>query len=352
MHFKKPRVSAAMLTVLMLILFLILFIVNIAASLASSQGEGAPSDLEAAVTDTLSAPESDGADSAVSVPAAVTYGQVFENGFTVRRIDSNKPPQLPEGSGAVIEETHDVSFDLSSSDGIVRITDKSLSGAQIDVDAVETRYEPQSGTPTVVIYHTHTTEGYAQKLDLYYPLQSDGMAKSESTSVVAAGSTLKNELERLGINAVHITDTFDSPSRSGSFARSKAALKKELEKLDRVDLVIDLHRGVIQQTGGARVKPTVYLNGYRAAQIRLKTAYGERGELQKQLAAALTLQRRLAYISPLLCMPVSLESQTYNFDISAPAVMIEIGTDRNTVSEAKLTAAVLAQAVWEMLTEE
>jgi len=58
----------------------------------------------------------------------------------------------------------------------------------------------------------------------------------------------------------------------------------------------------------------------------------------------------VAKISEYIAMPVSLESQVYNLNVPYPAVMVEIGTDENTVGEAKLTAALLAQAVVGMLT--
>ena len=244
-------------------------------------------------------------------------------------------------------------FDFSSSDGLVTVADTSLTNVTVDVDSIEALFSPQEGAPTVVIFHSHTTEGYASSLEDTYALGSDGIAKETNQSVVAAGRVLADELTRLGVNTVHITDVFDSPSRSGAFARATAAVKARLSSLPRVDLVIDLHRGVIQQTGGARIKPTFYLNGRRAAQMKIiACADGDTESQKTRLAAAFSLMHSIARISPLIAMPVSLESQIYALDLPAPAVMIEIGTDRNPVDEAKLSSALLARAIADMLKSE
>jgi len=252
---------------------------------------------------------------------------------------------VPDGYGAVREETRSEEPDFVSSDGLCRVQNKTLSSLSLDIDGILASFSPQKGTPTVIIYHTHTSEGYAARADGLYKRGKDGLTdSSELNGVIAAGNALAESLTSRGITVIHLTDTFDSPSRSGSFLRSRAAVEKLLSTLTRADLVIDLHRGVWQQTGGDRIKPTLSVSGQKTAQITLIGTADD-----TSLAPTLALSHALHSLSPHLSLPVSLEKQGYNLTLDAPCVMAEIGTDVNTVSEAENAASLLGEAIASLL---
>ena len=359
MHFRKSEAGTAVLTGVLLLIFAVLFTSGLFLSSAGVIGD-------VSSFSSAHASSSPGASSSRGDPdvpsSSVSSGEpdiweVFADGTDIRPVDTYRPASVPAGCGGILEETREVSMDFPCSDGLTGITDKSLSGVTVDPDALlRDNHVEKSSAPTVVIYHTHTGEGYEERLTEYYSVGESGDAKSYEYSVAAVGDVLTEALESLGVNVIHITDSFDYPSRSGSFKRSAAAVEKALEGVDNVSLVIDLHRGTLQQTGGDRVKPTVYVNGQRAAQISLIAACDADGSLgvsdwEEKLALSLALNRELCSMSPLLALPVSMESQAYNLHLPYPCIMAEIGTDVNTIEEAELSALLLARAVASLVSE-
>lgn len=352
MHFYKRESGVTGLALSLLLVFALLFILG--GVLHFKDRNKTPDDVSSDLSseDASESPSFyDESESDVSKMPPLTYEDVFAAGYDIRRVDSSCPVSVPEGKGAIAEETRQIRGDFSSSDGLVSVLNKTLFPLNLSIDSLLTSYEGDSHeAPTVVIYHTHTSEGYEERLNSYYSLEKSGLTEDSELNVLAVGKVLKNRLEAKGIRVIHITDVFDSPSRSGSFKRSQAALEKRLKNEKNIALVIDLHRGTVQRTGGDRVKPTVYANGRKAAQISLIACCDADNSLgfpdwETKLALSLALQKECSLISPLLMTPVSLESQKYNLSLSYPCVMAEIGTDVNTIDEAKLSAALFADAV-------
>lgn len=253
----------------------------------------------------------------------------------------------PTGYSPVREETRQPEADFISTDGLCSVTNKSLTQLSLDLDALCNAVTFAPGVPTVVLYHTHGSEGYETTDKGLFLSDKDGLAGDRSSSVRAVGDVLAEELTALGVNVIHLGDLFDTPSRSGSFKRSRAAVEKVLASLDRVDLVIDLHRGTLPCSDGSRVKPTVLSDGKKTAQITLIACYGgDQVPLwQERLGIALCLQREMNRLSPYITLPVALETQTYNLDMEAPCLMVEVGTDVNTSTEAARAAVFLARGV-------
>ena len=346
MHFHSKELRSSSLIIFLLMIFLVLFTFTAILSLSQSGKDITSSFSSDSPTESNGSKEE--IESISSFLQEIT--DIFADGFDIREVETVMPVSVPEGYGAVIETTRDIKGDIISADEMLSITNKTLSAAEIDIDRLMSKYPvtPVS-SPTVIIYHTHTSEGYEKNANEYYPLGKSGVTENEALSVTAVGEALKARLENYGINVIHIKDSFDSPSRSGSFKRSAAAVMKAAENKN-VALVIDLHRGILVQTGGDRIKPTVYCNGRKAAQIGLISCYDKDGTLgcpgwESNLSLSLSLSRELNSFSPLLTLPVSLESQKYNLYLPYPCIMTEIGTDVNTIEEAKLSAILLGDAI-------
>lgn len=349
MHFYKQNSETAGLALALLIIFALLFVItgifrfkNTDKSTISVSSEL----VSESITEIPSVSPESGASKA---PPA--FEDVFADGYNIRKVEQSCPISVPAGCGAVSEETRQINGDFSSSDGLVSLINKTLFPLDLSVDELISSFSVEKySSPTVVIYHTHTSEGYEKTVSPYYSLDKSGVTDNGELNVTAVGEVLKTRLKEKGFNVIHITDVFDSPSRSGSFKRSESALLKRLKSEKNIALVIDLHRGTVQRTGGDRIKPTVYANGRKAAQISLIACCDADNSLgfadwKEGLARSLVLQRELSSISHLLCTPVSLEAQKYNLSLPYPCIMAEIGTDVNTIEEAKLSAAIFADAV-------
>ncbi len=259
------------------------------------------------------------------------------------------PATAPPGYGCVREETLTPTGDFVSGDGLLSVADGSFSSLSLDITALLSRVSFPGGTPTVLIYHTHGSEGYETGDDGLFLSQKDGNAEAPVHSVSAVVDALSTHLQSLGVNVLTIDRTFDVPSRSGSFKRSRAAVEEILSQTERVDLVIDLHRGILSGSDGSRVKPTLLAGDQKVAQITLLACCDPGRTLcpdwEDRLAVSLLVQRELRKMSPLLCLPVALEQQVYNLNLPVPCLMAEIGTDVNTADEANRSAAYLAEAI-------
>lgn len=277
--------------------------------------------------------------SALSEQTVNTAGEilpVMQNAVTVN---------IPEGCLPVIEETRVDSGFITEEDGI-KVIDKTSASPKINIGELKKSFKSKNGT--VLIYHTHASEAYTQNFTGYYNAEDSIYSDDSAKSVIAAGEALRETLENAGISVIHDTSVFDNPSNSGAYLRAETRLKKLLLENPDITYIIDIHRGVIQQTGGARIKPTVTVGGSKAAQLSIITGCDPTGEVglpswQKNLSFAINLQESLISRSPYIARPISLEERKYNFDLCENSLCIEIGTDANTAHEAVLTAHILGE---------
>ena len=95
-----------------------------------------------------------------------------------------------------------------------------------------------AGTPQILIYHTHSLEGYA-----------DSIPGDKSTTVVGVGDYLTELLtQQYGYNVIHDTGEYDT-IRDKAYSKAAPALEQILADNPGIDVVIDLHRdGVGENT--------------------------------------------------------------------------------------------------------
>ena len=162
-------------------------------------------------------------------------------------------------------------------------------------------------------------------------------------SIVRVGRELARQLERLGFEVVHDTTDHENDALSTAYTRSL----KTLESYERpFDLYIDLHRDAFVQ--GMR-RATVLSNGETAAQIMLLIGNGNGFEVKpryrENLAFARKLTENINSIEPGLCKEVLVKDGRYNQHISTPAILIEVGHNRNTLQEALNAIPTVARAI-------
>ena len=193
--------------------------------------------------------------------------------------------------------------------------------------------------PQVLIVHTHTTESFADSdtgsYDPNYPTRN----ADKSKSVVAIGDKIAQALQQNGIQVVHDTTYHDYPSYSNAYAKSLATVEKDLKQYPTIQVVLDIHRDAIQYSNGTRVKPTVEVAGKKAAQIMVVSACDEAGtalsvpDWQYNYRFALRIQQQIAGDYPNLARPLDLCPRRYNMQVSHGALLVEFGTDVNTLDE-------------------
>lgn len=210
--------------------------------------------------------------------------------------------------------------------------------------------------PTVLVYHSHTTESYTL-LDVgYYTESFDLRSENNDRNMVRVGDELCEYLEDMGIGVVHDTAIHDE-NYSGAYDSSRKSIEKYLEKYPTIEVTIDVHRDDITYDNKTKVKPTAKINGKKAARMMI-IAGAEYGRVENypdweyNLRFDLAVQNKVSQMYDGLMRPVLFSERKYNMDETKNSFLLEIGTDANTLDEACYSARLFATAFGELLKEE
>lgn len=208
--------------------------------------------------------------------------------------------------------------------------------------------------PIVLIYHTHTTEGY-QTLDLgWYSNSVVTRSKDPATNMVRVGDEIAKQLEEAGIGVIHDKTIYDT-TYSGAYYRSEDQIEKYMEKYPSLQVLLDIHRDAIKNPDtGVMTKPTAEINGKKAAQIMIVSGCEDGGvvgfpDWEYNLRFALNLQKECEDKYPGLVRPLFFCSRQYNMHKSHCSLLIEMGSDANTLDEAAYSGRLLGDALSSML---
>ena len=208
--------------------------------------------------------------------------------------------------------------------------------------------------PQVLIYHTHATESYTSD-DYGYYLKSDSSRTTDtSRNTIRVGKAIADILNSNGIVTINDETLHDAKAYTGSYDRSANTVKDYLEKYPTIKVIIDGHRDAITQNNGTKIKPTVEINGKNAAQIMILSGC-ESGDItnfpnwKENLRVNLQLQKQIENDYPGLARAMSFKSCKYNFDIMNGSMLIEIGSEANTLEEAIYSGELIGNALVKIL---
>ena len=206
----------------------------------------------------------------------------------------------------------------------------------------------------VLLVHTHTTESYAEKSQDWYSKKYNHRTTDKSESVVAVADEIEKKLDKAGIKTLHITTYHDYPEYTGAYDRARKTIKKYLKKYPSIEMVIDVHRDAMTTDDGTKIKPTAKINGKKAAQVMIITGCDNEGKLdfdgwRKNSVMAVQLQKKMADKYDGLARPLYFAPFRYNMDLTPNSLLIEFGTDVNTLSEAKYSGQLVGNCLVEVL---
>ena len=207
-------------------------------------------------------------------------------------------------------------------------------------------------TVQVLIYHTHTCESYLDEdtgyyYESFYPRSTDG-----SQGVIAVGDRIAAALKAHGIGVVHDTTLYDDPSYDGAYGRSWDGAEAYLKKYPGIVVTLDIHRDAMTSNDGVKYKPTFSYNGKKAAQIMIMSGYDESGDFpfwDENLVFATKLQKECEDRYPGMTRALYFGEFSYNMDLNNGSLLIEVGTDGNTVQEAAYSGELLGNALSSVL---
>ncbi|MBU3114512.1 stage II sporulation protein P [Clostridium lacusfryxellense] len=222
-----------------------------------------------------------------------------------------------------------------------------------DTNAIANLYNPKlkqtlnSSKPRVLIYHSHTTEAY---------LTSD-KDKSKNTfnmdltqGVCEVGDVIVKDLKKYGIVAINDDTIHNVGDYNASYKKSRITLTKYLKEYGDFDIIIDLHRdGVL----GDRKNETTKINGVDVAKVMfVMTKLNPRYAAQKKLVTSMIGISNELYPGLMDTRQVYLYNRGmsyYSQDISDNAMLVEVGNNNSTITEAKNTGLFLSRVIAEQL---
>lgn len=202
--------------------------------------------------------------------------------------------------------------------------------------------------PQILIYHTHSLEGFA-----------DSVPGERSQTIVGVGDRLAEILTReYGYSVLHHTEEYDT-ARDDAYANSLPGIQKVLEENPGIQVVIDLHR----DAGVEGVHRAIDLNGKSTATFMLfnglsrtrKTGdidYLYNPYLADNLAFSFQMQVKAGEYYPGLTRKIYLKAYRYNMHLVPKTLLIELGDSNNTVEEAMNTCDPLAHILDMVLSGE
>ena len=290
---------------------------------------------------------------AVRDPAEVQSSSPSSSAQESSSQTSSAQSQAPavSGSGAPIQELAIQNSGVQYGNIFVKNTNQNH---KIDIKA-ELEKQPAvkiqtDSKPQVLIYHTHTTEAYLLQEATSVPAGSESRSTDATRSVVMVGNAIAAQLKAVGIGVVHDTTIHDSPAYNGSYNRSKQTMTKNLKQSPSIQVTLDIHRDSMTASNGTRYKPTAVINGKKAAQVMILSGCDDDGTLgfpdwEYNLRLGVRVQKQLSDLYPGLARPLNFCPRQYNLNMTKGSLLVEVGTEVNTLDEAVYSGELFGAAL-------
>ena len=206
--------------------------------------------------------------------------------------------------------------------------------------------------PLVLIYHTHTSEAFA-----------DSRKGHVEDTVVGVGDVLTRELEQKGISVLHDTTVYDvidgKLDRSAAYNVAGESVKKLLEQNPSIQVVIDLHRdGVAEETrlvttiDDKKMAQIMLFNGMSRIKGKGEIPYLANSHRTGNLAFSLQIQLKGLDQYDGLMRKIFLRSYRYNLHFRDRSLLVEAGAQTNKVQEVKNSMVPLGDLISQVLLGE
>ena len=221
-----------------------------------------------------------------------------------------------------------------------------LDASKLLTEDLSIRKNPQ--VPQILIYHTHSQEEFV-----------DSVPGDTETSIVGMGEVLAEALRGYGYQVIHDTGVYDLidgvSDRSAAYDYARVAVENILQEYPTIEVIIDLHRdGVDGQKFVTEIdgKPTsmiMFFNGISRNSQDEPIAYLANPYTQQNLAFSLQLELAAREKYPGYTRNIYLKAERFNLHLRPRSLLVEAGTQLNTVEEEKNAMQPLADLLHEVL---
>lgn len=210
--------------------------------------------------------------------------------------------------------------------------------------------EQDPDVPQILIYHTHSQEAFV-----------DSEEGNADDTVVGIGEVLADELRSYGYNVIHHTGVYDLVEgvldRSAAYDYARASVTEILKEYPTIEVMIDLHRdGVdgekfVTEIDGTPASMIMFFNGLSRDENGNALTWLPNEYLTENLAFSLQLEVLAQAQYPGFTRKNYLDAERYNLHLRPRSLLIEAGTQLNTVEEEKNAMAPLAKLIYEVLSQ-
>lgn len=206
---------------------------------------------------------------------------------------------------------------------------------------------------SVLIFHTHTTECYQITEKDTYSSSFSPRTEDADKNMIRVGEEIAEQLRKAGIGVIHDKEIYDR-RYTGAYDRSGESIDRYLEKYPSIQVILDIHRDAIQTDETTKIKPVTSIGGKKAAQIMIITGCEGNGVSgfpywEDNLTFALQLQKTAEEMYPTLMRPLFFCNRKYNMYKSKCSLLLEMGSDGNTLDEAAYSGRLIGNVLGVML---
>lgn len=267
---------------------------------------------------------------------------VSENGGKITAVPERTEEETDEK--IIFERT--VTTSPLSAEGIYI---SNLADAEFDIAELLSLPDENKGA-SVLILHTHGCESYTPDEKYNYSPTSDFRTTDTSFNVVRVGDEIEKELINCGINVIHDKTLCDYPSYNDSYNNSLKIADRYVAENPDIKVIIDVHRDSIAGENGEQIKTVGAENTAQLMFVIGTDKAGLEHPLWRQnLSFALKLQKRISEKYPEIMRPINLRTHRFNQQVSTGSLIVEVGSDGNSLEEALNAARIFAHELGEYL---
>lgn len=227
-----------------------------------------------------------------------------------------------------------------SMDAATTIDSSRLNYSLLDMDL---SLDAQMEGPQILIYHSHSQEGF-----------TDTVEGDDTTTIVGVGDYLTQILtEQYGYEVIHDRGVYDLVDgvldRNVAYDYAGAAVEKWLEEYPQIQVVIDLHRdGVdgkkfVTEYQGKQTANLMFILGMSQTADHQDITYLPNPYIKENTAFALQMQILAEKEAPGVMRNIYLMAYRFNLHYRPRSILLEAGTQLNSLEEEKNAMDVFAQ---------
>lgn len=205
-----------------------------------------------------------------------------------------------------------------------------------------------ASAPQILVYHTHSQEAY---------IDSTGEI---DTTILGVGEHLCDILRtRYGFNVIHHMGQYDVESRDYAYSNAMVGLEEVLRENPSIEVIIDLHRDetnkdthLVTTIQDMPMAKFMFFNGLSYTRERGELTSLPNPYVQDNLSFAFQMQLAAEEYYPGLTRRIYLKGYRYNLHYRPKSLLIELGSQTNTVEEAMNSCEPIAHIISMVLNGE